>query len=455
VRTATLAATFTGDPAQVCFRTTVGPSSCNVDQSITNSANAVTIGTNGVSDAPAGNSTGAATFLEAATPKTSRCKADLSIDKSAGVDFISPGGQVTYTLVVENHGPDTATSAKVSDDVPAGLTITSLQPNQGTCSTSAGEIKCQLGTIANGGMVQILVMADASSSIQVGSTVKNCASTTAFQTDPVASNNSSCVSKPVKPEPPGAVDIQVSKHVDTRVAKFGKPVTYTLDVRNNGPDRAPDARVTDTSGLPLRILSAKSSQGTCGSRQPLACDLGPLASGETATITVKAIPKQTGPTVNTVSTTPGCNDSGCATDTDPRNNVSSARVTVKPYITLVKSVSTHVVKAGHELTYRLTVANPTPVNVPNVRVCDTLPAGIVFVRSTPSGTLSNGRHCWPLGTLGGNRSRGITIVGRAASGASGRIVNHATATGTGVDPAHAKAGVRVIAKPPVPTPVTG
>lgn len=46
---------------------------------------------------------------------------DLSIAKSNGVDEVTSGQSITYTLVVSNAGPDTATGAVVSDNPGAGL----------------------------------------------------------------------------------------------------------------------------------------------------------------------------------------------------------------------------------------------------------------------------------------------------------------------------------------------
>lgn len=46
---------------------------------------------------------------------------DLAITKTNGVDHQTPGGQVTYTLVVTNSGPGNALSARITDTFPASL----------------------------------------------------------------------------------------------------------------------------------------------------------------------------------------------------------------------------------------------------------------------------------------------------------------------------------------------
>jgi uncharacterized repeat protein (TIGR01451 family) len=442
-----LSVTFTGDPIQVCFKTTVGKAKCSADQSISNEGNALTIGDNGVGDGPAGNDSGQATFFLPANPTMSGCEADLSINKKPDGTTVSPGGQVMYTLLVKNNGPETATQATVSDDIPAGLTVVSAIPAQGTCSI-AGAIDCSLGTILSGGSMQILVTANVTAT---SGTISNCATTSAFQTDPNPDNNSSCTTIHVVPPPPAPprVDVQVVKHVNHPVAKFGEVLTYTLNVTNNGPDTAPDVKITDTSAIGMHVLSIKPSQGTCTKATPFTCDLGSMAAGKTAKIRIRAIPMQSGTEINTVSTTPGCTSAGvCPKDTDPKNNVSHARTTVKPYIKLVKTVNRHVVHVGQNVVYHLTVSDPTPAAVRHVTVCDPIPAGLVYVSSSPRAHLNTGRYCWTIARLGAHRSRSFTITANAGPGAHGRLVNVASARAPGVPTVHARATVRVIVPPP-------
>ena len=230
VQGAAVAATFNGDSVPVCFQTRVGPAKCTADQSITNTGNVVTSGSNNVTDSPDGNNTGDATFVLAAEPTTAGCSADLSITKTPDATTVAPGGQVMYTLLVQNHGPVTGTSVNVSDAVPAGLTVVSAQPSQGSCKVTT-TVECSLGTILNGGSAQILVAAN----VAPGATgsIINTANVSGFQTDTNTSNNDSGATIHVVPPPSGGaqrVDVQVVKHVNHGVARFGQVLTYTLDV---------------------------------------------------------------------------------------------------------------------------------------------------------------------------------------------------------------------------------
>jgi uncharacterized repeat protein (TIGR01451 family) len=80
----------------------------------------------GVTDPAPGNNS--ATDIDTRTSV-----ADLSITKDDGSTFYRPGQTLTYTIVVSNAGPDTATGATVTDTFPANLTGVAW-----TCTASAG-----------------------------------------------------------------------------------------------------------------------------------------------------------------------------------------------------------------------------------------------------------------------------------------------------------------------------
>jgi uncharacterized repeat protein (TIGR01451 family) len=123
--------------------------------------------------------------------------ADLQIIKTGPATF-TPGGSVTYTLVITNNGPSAANGATVSDPVVANFTAAIL-----TCGTATGGAVCptnptlaalQAGTLAiptlpSGGSLTLTLTGTAGT----GSTITNVASVVAPSgvTDPVPSNNTS------------------------------------------------------------------------------------------------------------------------------------------------------------------------------------------------------------------------------------------------------------------------
>ncbi len=54
--------------------------------------------------------------------------ADIAVAKTVDKPIVSEGEQVTFTLVVTNLGPDTATGVEVTDLLPIGLTYVSAEP---------------------------------------------------------------------------------------------------------------------------------------------------------------------------------------------------------------------------------------------------------------------------------------------------------------------------------------
>ena len=64
--------------------------------------------------------------------------ADLSIAKRADPGMVGPDGQVLYTLTVDNHGPSDATGITVRDTPPAGVSLSSAEPSQGSCRSRVG-----------------------------------------------------------------------------------------------------------------------------------------------------------------------------------------------------------------------------------------------------------------------------------------------------------------------------
>ena len=124
--------------------------------------------------------------------------------------------------------------------------------------------------------------------------------------------------------PPSGADLQVAKTDRPDPATAGRTVTYTVTVRNNGPDRATGVRVTDTVPVGTALVSANASQGNCAGTTALTCNLGALASGETATITIVVRPRAAGTITNTARVEANQVDAVAA------NNTATATTTVNP-----------------------------------------------------------------------------------------------------------------------------
>ena len=106
---------------------------------------------------------------------------------------------------------------------------------------------------------------------------------------------------------------------------LGAALTYDVVVTNNGPD--PATLVTLSDPLPSGVLfaSATSSQGSVSqSGGVVTADLGTIASGETATVSITVVPIELGIIENSVSV------EAFQIDDTPENNSASTSTTIIP-----------------------------------------------------------------------------------------------------------------------------
>ncbi|HEV8266691.1 MAG TPA: choice-of-anchor D domain-containing protein, partial [Thermoanaerobaculia bacterium] len=94
-------------------------------------------------------------------------------------------------------------------------------------------------------------------------------------------------------------DVSITKRHDPASVLVGKTLTYTLVATNAGPDDATAVTVTDTLPATVAVVSVATSQGSCGGTTTVACGLGSLKSGASATMTIAVTASQAGVLVNT------------------------------------------------------------------------------------------------------------------------------------------------------------
>ncbi len=116
---------------------------------------------------------------------------DIEVSKSVQPLVAAESGTVTYTLHVENFGPQDATNVVVTDELPNGVTYISAQP-PGVYSPATGI--WAIGTILNGDQATLTLTAQVNSGTS-GSTITNSVEGISFdQNDYNVDNNSDSVS---------------------------------------------------------------------------------------------------------------------------------------------------------------------------------------------------------------------------------------------------------------------
>jgi len=280
-------------------------------------------------------------------------EADLVLVKSDSPDPVTVGNNLTYTITVTNNGPQVANDVVLTDTLPADVSFVSSSPSQGSC-TGTSTVTCDIGTITSGASATVtLVITPTTATI-----LNNNASVTSSVGDPNGNNNHATTSTIVNASPSGAganLIVTMSDSPDP-VGGWGN-VTYSITVRNDGPDPATSVLLRDMlsqehdSGgynyaLALdSIVSVTPSQGNCSTSAftfircapffgcltyegPLYvnCDLGFLASGATARVDiVLEAARGEGKIISNASVT------NSEPDPDGSNNSTEQETTVGPF----------------------------------------------------------------------------------------------------------------------------
>jgi uncharacterized repeat protein (TIGR01451 family) len=174
--------------------------------------------------------------------------ADMSLTMS-GPAAVAPSANATYTLTARNLGPSSAT-ATVADTLPAGTTLVSSTPSQGTCTSAAGSVSCALGSLAVNGQATITVIVTAPAA---PATITNSAAVTGSVGDPAGANNNAQVQTVV-----GTFSV-APRPLEARVDFGGTTGTATLALSNVSAS-ATAYNVTEPVALPW--VSVGSASGS-------------------------------------------------------------------------------------------------------------------------------------------------------------------------------------------------
>ncbi|MDO9043062.1 MAG: SdrD B-like domain-containing protein, partial [Desulfocapsaceae bacterium] len=317
--------------------------------------------------------------------------ADLSITKTKSPSPVAQGSDITSTIVVHNSGPRPADPVQVVDVLSGGETFVSYSGANWTCAHNGvnpgGTVTCAYNSVplANGADTASLTIITTATNAGVltntactggvgGSTVPGYGDT---------NTGNNCAGASVTSTSDRA-DLVVDKITDDNdLAPTENSFTYTITVRNDGPqtaqavdfrDTIPQYAAAGTGGRPATSLSATPSQGTCTITNALVqCNLGDIASGATITVPITVTrPMQDGTLTNTASAY-----STLTGDPDRSNNTDSVAVTVQPItdIEVTDKAVTYAeqpdpILAGTIATYTIQVRNNGPSTAQTVTLAD-------------------------------------------------------------------------------------
>lgn len=308
--------------------------------------------------------------------------ADLAVYKNVCASDGRVGESLTYLVTVVNNGPSAATGVTLSDDFDGDTTdlvIDSIEISQGSCGPVVNEaFVCSLGVLAPHEIAQLTVVA----SPGVEGTLLNTVQVTSDVQDPMPDNNSTDLIVNVAP----MADLAVVKTVTPHIAVVGQEIQYNITVTNNGPSDATGVTVNDfLPSLGLNVVSVLPSVPVSGNEVTWTFSSLPIGGSETMTIT--AIPTQSGIISNSVSAK--------ANESDPNlcNNSAIIQVFVGSAsgtdLSVTKTHCPETVKVCKPLTFIITVTN----NGPEVATGVTLYDQLLSSMKLSSVTTSQGRCC--------------------------------------------------------------
>jgi LPXTG-site transpeptidase (sortase) family protein len=339
--------------------------------------------------------------------------ADIAITKTVSNSLPNQNTNVVFTITASNNGPSNATGVQVTDLLPAGLTYVSSVPSAGT-AYNAGTGVWNIGALANGANATLTITATVTGTNPVTNTATKTAEAEA---DPVAGNDSATATVTGQ-----AADIAINKTVSNATPNFGTSVTFTVTATNNGPNNATGVQVTDLLPAGLTYVSSVPSGATTYNAGTGVWNIGALANGASATLTITVTVNTTAATTNTATKT-----AESQTDPNPGNNTASATVNpVAADIAITKTVSNSAPNQGTNVTFTVTATNNGPSDATGLQVTDLLPAGLTYVSSVPSAGTTYVAGVWNIGLLPNGTNATLSIVATVTGTAA--VTNTATKT---------------------------
>jgi hypothetical protein len=235
---------------------------------------------------------------------------DLSVEISDHSGTRPRDQESTFNLRAVNNGLYSATVVNLSATLPAGLTNVSITADRGTCSTTT----CTVPVLRVGEAVNAVVRyttPTAALYLPVTATVA------AYETDPVATDNSAQASAITGD--PG--DLGIAIVPSTTSVTQGSNVTYTVTVTNRGG--APSSEGTLDFHLGAGFTLSSLPSGCSSATGSATCSLGALAPGASQVFTFAAVATNTGSVAATASAAFG----PTMADTNLTDNSATSSVT--------------------------------------------------------------------------------------------------------------------------------
>ena len=252
------------------------------------------------------------------------------------------GDILKYTVKVKNLGPDRTTNILIKESFPFEYLNIIGVPTATLGTTYSTDVS--VWSISKLELNEEVVLTITAQIKKDGKIVNTAEVTNSDILDPTGLNNRATVVTNAGAVP--LTNLQIVKTASSPTIVLGNEVTYTLTVRNNGPDLAPATGITITDVLPTDLKYVRSSPEAIldNITGAFTWTIGNLAKDAEASVTITAIPNVAGQIVNTAKVT------GDQLDLIPVNNESSVTICVAPTMPVLAAGKREVC-VGDILTY--------------------------------------------------------------------------------------------------------
>jgi uncharacterized repeat protein (TIGR01451 family) len=252
----------------------------------------------------------------------------------ANNDGNTSGDYIYKTFVVSapaSSTPDFALSVSPASRsvVPGGtalytVTVTPLAGFTGQVNLSTSTLPLGAVGAFNPASIEITDANSRTSTLSLSTSLTTPVNNHAFNINAQSGAISHSVPATLNVVSPTSVDLSLTKTASPNPGQAGVSLTYRIVATNNGPGTATNVTITDTLPTGVTFVSATTTQGNCNGSGPVNCNVGTLAVGGSAIITIVVTPSASGQVTN--SATVSANES----DFDSTNNTASTTTLIQP-----------------------------------------------------------------------------------------------------------------------------
>jgi uncharacterized repeat protein (TIGR01451 family) len=215
------------------------------------------------------------------------------------------------------------------------------------------------------------------------------------------------------PTAPAGSDLSITRTEVSGSVDLGQQYTYSLTVKNNGPDTANNVILTESLPSNARYISATASNSSFVNQQSgiATANLGTLENGESATVIFALKPFAVGSLFGTTSVKSDALDYNSANNSLDIVKAVNSIVSPNADLSLTQDVDKLNPNVGDKVTFTLRLTNKGPGTATSIQVLDLLPTTLDFVSATPTiGSYVRKTGIWTVGNIAPNNPVQLVIV---------------------------------------------